>query len=204
MKSVSRLMITSALLFGAAVRPAHAAASAPASDSSVVADTLRASGAPSAQQLEFLRRDIGGHSVHVWVGGERFATGHVRLGSAGVEFEREPGEVDPVVRGGEGDVGARVAISAAPASPLGLPPARAAWERVDRIDASRSSAMMGFGVGALVSVVGVASIQSSHLDPMDVIFYLLTVPATLVATTAIGAFVPHWKCLWQRPAVSPK
>jgi hypothetical protein len=40
---------------------------------------------------------------------------------------------------------------------------------------------------------------------MVMVFYcFLTVPATLAASTFIGAIVPHWKCLWVRPAPASK
>jgi hypothetical protein len=147
-----------------------------------LADTLVP--APSPLPLVDLIRAAEGRDVRLLVNGENIVVARARISAAGIALGPD------ALRG----------ASAIPHPPYG-------WERIDRIQTRRSSALRGALVGTLLSVAvaGVAMSASTNSEGLGLqVIVPLEIAAGAVVGALLGAGASHWGTLWQRSPSAPR
>jgi hypothetical protein len=139
--------------------------------------------APPPLPLAELIRGAEGRDVRLLVNGEDIVVARARISAAGIALGPDD------LRG----------ASATPHSPYG-------WDRIDRIQTRRSSALRGALLGALVSgaIVGVAVSRSANTEGLGLMVIVpLEIAVGPVVGALLGANTRHWGTLWQRSPSTP-
>ncbi len=144
---------------------------------------------PSADDLAYLARRVGGNDVRVWARAEAYEISHPRFDLTGVAFR--PDDV--------------MGIRHRAGSPSGSRPATSpiAWQRIQSIQALKPCGLRGALVGGLVGTALMASAfgWAAHENEEVGIagLALLTLPpAGVVVGGMLGAFVTRSETVWPR------
>jgi hypothetical protein len=139
--------------------------------------------APPPLPLVDLIRAAEGRDVRLLVHREDIVVARARISAAGIALGPD------ALRG----------ASTAPHPPYG-------WDRIDRIQTRRSSALRGALLGALVSgtIVGVAVSRSANTEGLGLMVIVpLEIAVGPVVGALLGASTSHWGTLWQRSPSTP-
>ncbi len=201
MRTIGTLAIAASLALAGPAFPGAARAQEAARDSASAVE-VSTTPAPPPLPLDVLRHGLGDGAARLRIGDHLFTVRHASLGPDGLGFE--PGDLSGRATPVPGAPYWMEKRPAAPASPI-------PWERIDRIECRKSSAMRGALVGMLLLPAALV-VQLAATDQLDqlsegdmagfaqVVVFGGGATVGVAVGALVGSFAHHWKPVWSRPA----